>query len=93
MSDQQQEQPFSPVVAAVLTKMFSDSAATTNAVIDNYRAQLLDREAELYAIRQGVAALLGHPWTPSSEAVSQAVFTPSHALREEYLERYAGEAR
>lgn len=87
------DQPFSPLVGAVLTQMISDSQFTTNALIDNYKAQLLDREAELYAIRQGVAALLGHPWTPSSEAVSSAVFAPSQALREEYLERYAEEDR
>lgn len=88
-----EQQPFSPLVGAVLTQMFSDSRATTNALIDNYKAQLLAREAELYAIRTGLEELFDHPWMPSPDAIRQAVHAPSSALRAEYLERYAKENR
>jgi hypothetical protein len=89
--DDAQAQPFSPLVGAFFTQMAASTAAATDAVLDIRKAQLRDARAELYAIRQGIAALLGHPWTPSSEAVSQAVFAPAQHLREEYLERYAEE--
>ena len=88
-----EEQPFSPLVGAIITKMFDDRTAIENALIDGYKAQILDLEAELYAIREGVNALLGHPWTPSSDAISGAVFLPSPALRDVYLKRYAEEGR
>lgn len=78
------QQPFSPLVAAVLTQMVTDRNFTTNALIDNYKAQLLSRDAELYAIRAVVSQLLEGPYMPMPGAIYSAVFNPRSDLIEKY---------
>lgn len=78
-----------PLLADIITKMFEDSATVHNALTDNYRAQILDLKAELFAIRFGISELLQHPWTPSTHAVNTAVFYPS----EDYIAQYKAEHR
>jgi len=63
--------------------MHRDTAFTTNALIDSYKAQLVSAYAELYAIREGVSALLQGPYAPSARAIQSAVFTPEQFLLDE----------
>lgn len=80
----EQDQPFSPLVANVLTAMASQTAAITEQVMDNYKAQVEDLEAELSAIRTGVAQLLAGPYMPTPDAIRRAVFYPDQKLIDEY---------
>lgn len=78
------DQPFSPLVGAIFTQMLTDSAATTNALLDSYSSRLLDAEAELYAIREAVSALFYGDYMPTQKAVQRAVFSPPKHLIDEY---------
>jgi hypothetical protein len=89
VSDQQEQhreedQPFSPLVGALITRMFEDSASINSRVIENLEHTVDTLTAELYAIRTGVAQLIDQPWTPSNEAIRGAVFFPSKQLVDEY---------
>lgn len=80
----EQDQPFSPLVGAIFTQMFEQSASITTQVMDNYQAQVEVLEAELYAIRNGVSLLLSGPYMPMPDAIRRAVFYPDKELIEEY---------
>lgn len=86
-----EEQPFSPVVAAVLTQMFTDSANVTNTLLDNYRREIRELRAELAAVRTGVGELLSGPYAPSESAIQRAVYFPPNELVQQFIE--AEEAR
>lgn len=83
----QAEQPFSPLVGAVLTQMIEDSAATSKLLQELNEARILDRDAELYAIRTGVSRLLDSPYMPTSDAIHEAVFYPDWTLVESYRQQ------
>lgn len=79
MSEQTTEQavdeqpPFSPLVAAVLTKMFADSAATTNALLDSYKHRADRAEAELQLVRERISALLDGPYMPTPDELLRSL--------------------
>lgn len=85
------DQPFSPFVGELVTQMFKDSAFTANALVDGLNAQLLDRDAELYAIRTEIEYLFAAPYMPNPDAIRQAVFNPSKRLFDEYKASRAAE--
>jgi hypothetical protein len=72
--------PFSPLLADIFTRMFEDSAFTTNALIEGLQRQVDDYRCELAAVREGVARLLGGPYQPSTDAIERAVFNPDPRL-------------
>jgi hypothetical protein len=74
------DQPFSPLVGAIFTQMATDSANTTNWLIDSYKRQLREALAELWAIRTGITGLLNEPWAPSARSVHNAVLFPADEL-------------
>lgn len=84
MTAVEQGQPFSPLVADVLSAMTAQTASITNQVMDNYQAQVESLEAELYAVRQGVSLLLSGPYMPMPDAIRRAVFYPAQELIDEH---------
>lgn len=66
----------SPVVGAVLTKMFEDRTAVEKQIEANYRNQIADLQAELEVIRTGVDRLFETPFMPREAAIIRAVFSP-----------------
>lgn len=84
VDETREQQPFSPLVAAVVTQMFTDSAAVNSRVIDNLERTVADLEAELYAIRTDVQRLLDGPYMPNPDLIRSAVFVPSAKLIDEY---------
>jgi uncharacterized coiled-coil protein SlyX len=77
------EQPFSPLVADILTAMTSQTAAITNQVIDGLTEQLADSRAEVDAIRERIHELLSGPYLPNPEAIERALY-PSPEARARY---------
>lgn len=78
------QQHLSPLMAAIFTRMFAESAATTNALIDSLQHRADEAEAELYAIRTGVERLLAGDYMPNPDAIRRAVFCPDKELINEY---------
>jgi hypothetical protein len=79
----QQDPPFTPFVADVITAMMSQTHATTNSLIDSLTAQLADARADLDAIRFQVEGLLGGPYMPTPDAILRALY-PSAELRKHF---------
>jgi len=73
-----EDQPFSPLVGDILTQMITDTAATTNTLIDSLTLSAETAKAEIRAIRSGINALLDGPWMPTSDAIRGALW-PSEA--------------
>lgn len=63
----------SPLVAQLMTASMSQTAATTNAVIDSLTEQRDRAEAELAAIRADVESLLTGPYMPMPDAIWRAL--------------------
>jgi chemotaxis regulatin CheY-phosphate phosphatase CheZ len=74
---------FSPLVGQVITAMISQTHDTTNRLIDSLTEQLSESQAEVDAIRAGVAELLDGPYMPTPDAIYRALY-PSEAMRERY---------
>jgi len=83
--------PFSPLVADVLTSMFTQTAGITNTLLDSYQATIDDLEAERYAVQYGIDQLLAGPWMPTPDAIRDAVFYPRQDLIDEYKARKAAD--
>jgi len=85
--DADEQRPFSPLVADVISSMFARSAATTNTLLDLRQAMIDDLEAERYAVQHGIDQLLAGPWMPTPDAIRDAVFYPRKDLIDEYKAR------
>lgn len=70
------EAPELDLVGRVVMANYNAYAATAGSLIDTYRRQLAEREAELAVIREAVSALLAGPYAPSAAAIERAVFLP-----------------
>ncbi len=77
------DQPFTPLVAGIVSSMFEQSRVTTATLIDSLTAQLADRDAELAAIRERINALLGGDYMPTPAAILDALY-PTQALIAHY---------
>lgn len=75
--------PFSPLVGAILTQMFTDSSAVTSTLIDSLTEQLNDALATIDAIRADVDELLCGPYMPTSEYLRRALW-PTAENRAQY---------
>lgn len=75
--------PFSPLVGAIFTQMFADSASTSTRLIDSLTEQLAEANATLDAIRDRIEALLDGSYMPTSTVLRQALWPPKE-IRECY---------
>jgi len=73
------DQPFSPLVAEILTAQRTQTAAVTEQVMANYRRDLAYERARRQAVQNAVLALLAGPWLPHPDAIAAALF-PSDEL-------------
>lgn len=74
--------PMTPFVVSLMEQSARDTAWTTNAVIDGEKRRADRAEAELRLIRNGVYDLLDHPWTPSSDALREALHPAEEDIKE-----------
>jgi hypothetical protein len=72
--------PLSPIVAAVFTRMFEDTASTTTNVIEMFKRDEARLKAELWLIRDQVGRLLEGPWMPTSHALMEALYPSRDAV-------------
>jgi len=79
-------QPITPLMANIVTKMFEDSAATTDRLIDNLNAQLDSTQAELNLIRSAILKLCSEKYMPNPEYIKDALYPTVGEIRE-YLEK------
>lgn len=82
MSEQTEHPPFSPVVADVLSKLIDDGHATTNALIDALTTRAREAEAQLDAVRAGVADLLSGRYMPTPDAIHAALWPDDRTVAE-----------
>lgn len=78
--------PLTPFVVALMEQSVRDREWLTNAVIDGEKRQRVRAQAELALVRDRTCELLDHPWTPSTDAMREALY-PSEAEIEEMTER------
>lgn len=72
------DQPFSPLVADILSAQVAMTADTTNALIETLQRQLADAHAREAAVEAGIERLLDGPYAPSESAIRRALYpTPS----------------
>jgi hypothetical protein len=76
--------PFSPLVGAILTQMASDSAYTTNTLLDSPTAQLAEANATLDAIRDRVEGMFQGETMPTPAAVIRRLYPPPSVV-ERYM--------
>lgn len=74
------DQPFSPLVASILTANATETARVTNLVIENLERQLDEAKALLAAVEEGVGALISGPHMPTTHAIERALYPPSHVV-------------
>lgn len=58
----------------ILKQMFTDSANTTNTLLDNYQRENADLRAELAAVRYGVQKQFDGDYMPSEKRVISALY-------------------
>lgn len=75
-------QPFSPLVGDILTAMFTDSANTTNTLLDMYESQLREARATIQLIREQVLDLVYGPFQPTTHAIEKALYPHPERLKE-----------
>ena len=68
------------LVAELVMANFQALSYTHTQLLDSYRNQLADREAELAAIRYRIEELFSKDYAPSTAAVMRAVFSPQQWL-------------
>lgn len=73
-------QPFSPLVAQILTAQQEMAQFATNAVIDGLTEDVARAHATLAAIRHGIEALTAGPWTPTPEAILAALYPTADVI-------------
>lgn len=69
-----------PLVAGVLSAMFKDTAATTDALLDSYKHRADRAEAELWLVREQIGRLLEGPYMPTSQALLAALWPSDNAV-------------
>lgn len=67
-------QPFSPLVADILTNMATTSANTTNTIIQDLTSRAETAEATIAIIRGHIGKLLGGPWMPNPDTIRGALW-------------------
>lgn len=82
--------PIDPLLAAIISQMFADSAATTNALLDSYKHTTDRATASLGLVRARISELLDGPYLPSPDALRAALW-PSDAEIEAEIEAGAGD--
>ncbi|MEU8157990.1 hypothetical protein AB0B94_30425 [Micromonospora sp. NPDC048986] len=68
------EQPFSPLVAQILTANASYAAQTSSALIDSLAAEVATLRAQRAAIREGVRQLLDGEYMPTPAAIIRRLY-------------------
>lgn len=71
------------LVGRLMSANFQDYANTTGMLIENYRRQISDLEAELGAIRHKINELFSGDYMPTETAIAKAVFYPAKSLIEQ----------
>lgn len=79
MTGENTDQPFSPLVGAVITTMFEQSAATTNRLIESLQYQLAHEQARNDAIVWKISQLCDGPHVPNPALIRSALY-PSDEL-------------
>lgn len=72
--------PISPLMADIVSHMFAQNHATTDAIIANLEKQLDDARALLAAVEDGVIELISGPYAPSTAAIRGALFPPEEKV-------------
>jgi len=73
-------QALSPLVAEIWSASLKSTFDVSNRVVENLEHCLLEREAELAAIKADVERLLAGPWMPMPEAIHRAVHPTSRRI-------------
>lgn len=79
----QQDPPFTPLVADLISSMVAQTHDTTNQLLDSLTEQVTDSQARVDAIRAGVADLLDGPYMPTPDAILRALY-PSDVMCERF---------
>lgn len=62
------------LIAALTEKNAHDLHYITDQLMESYKAQAEEAQAELAAIREGITSLFDGPWMPSPDAVRMALW-------------------
>lgn len=87
MTDAEDQLFTNQVTAAVLTKMFEDRTAVEKQIEAGFRHEIASLRATLFTIRERIAELYDHPWSPQDDAVKNAVFNPDYERIKELRDR------
>ena len=74
MTTADSDQPFSPLVADILTAQSEYTAGVANAVIDGLQKEVSELTATLAAVREDVGALIYGRWMPTTAAIDAALW-------------------
>lgn len=87
------QQPFSPLVAKILTAQADMTHAAVNTVIDNLNEDVIRLRATLAEVRDGVLDLITGDVMPTPRAIERALWPEPEALAERMQRiRVRGEA-
>jgi endonuclease III len=76
------QQPFSPLVAQILTAQADMTHAAVNTVIDNLNEDVIRLRATLAEVRDGVVALIDGDVMPTPRAIERALWPEPEAVAE-----------